>query len=188
MALRGRPGQLNGESPICCGSACGGLEALQNSAKQARSASEVTIRLADDERLLHFYVADDGAGFLFHRAAGGSGLTNMRDRLGAVGGRAWIDSAPGRGTVVHGQFPVTGKGDPPELLTEREIRVLRLLRGVTTAARDRRRTLAVAEHDQVYTRSSAPARRLHRDDAITRGQETGIRWTLRRAAARGRSG
>jgi hypothetical protein len=53
----------------------------------------------------------------------------MRDRLGAVGGRVGIDSAPGRAAVVHAQFPVTGKVGPPELLTEREIRALRLLRG-----------------------------------------------------------
>ena len=88
------------------------------------------IRPADDRRLLYFYVADDGAGFLSTRPAGGSGLTNMRDRLGAAGGRVWIDSSVGWGAVVHGQIPRSGKeGDPAELLTEPEIRVLRLLRG-----------------------------------------------------------
>jgi signal transduction histidine kinase len=70
----------------------------------------VTIRLADDGRLLYFYVADDGPGSFSHRAAGGSGPTNMPDRLGAVGGRVWIDSSLGRDAVVHGQIPITGKG------------------------------------------------------------------------------
>jgi len=99
--LRRYPLEIESAAYFCC------LEALQNSAKHARNASEVTIRLADDGRLLHFDVADDGAGFVIRQAANGSGLTNMRDRLRALGGRVWIDSAPGRGTVVHGQIPVT---------------------------------------------------------------------------------
>ena len=58
------------------------------------------IRLADDRRLLYFYVAD----------------------VGPVGGQVWTDSSLGRDAVVHGQIPITGKeGDPSELLTEREI-------------------------------------------------------------------
>ncbi|HEX7267864.1 MAG TPA: histidine kinase [Streptosporangiaceae bacterium] len=101
--LRRYPLEIESAAYFCC------LEALQNSAKHARNASEVTIRLADDGQLLRFDVADDGAGFVIHRAVHGSGLTNMRDRLGVVGGRVWIDSAPGRGTVVHGQIPITGE-------------------------------------------------------------------------------
>jgi len=38
----------------------------------------------------------------------------------------WPGDGPG---VVHAQFPVPGKVGLPELLTEREIRVPRLLRG-----------------------------------------------------------
>ena len=54
----------------------------------------------------------------------------MRDRSRAADGRVWIDSAPSRGTVVHGEIPITGKGGaPPELLTKRESRVRRLLHG-----------------------------------------------------------
>jgi signal transduction histidine kinase len=68
----------------------------------------VRIRLADDGRLPRFCAADDGAGFLSHRAAGGSALTNMQHRPGAAGGRVWIDSSLGRGAVVHGQIPMSG--------------------------------------------------------------------------------
>ena len=54
----------------------------------------------------------------------------MRGRPGAAGGWVWVDSAPGPGTVVHGQIPITEKHDGlPEPLTERQNRVPRLLRG-----------------------------------------------------------
>lgn len=89
------------------------LTVALNSAKHAANASEAAIRLTGDGRLLHFRVIDDGTGFINHQAVNGAGLTNMRDRVGAVGGRDWIDSAPGRGTVVHGQIPIAGTGMRP---------------------------------------------------------------------------
>jgi signal transduction histidine kinase len=51
-------------------------------------------------------VRDDGAGFDPRDAHGGTGLTGMRDRLGAFGGRLTIDTALGSGTAVHGAIPV----------------------------------------------------------------------------------
>ena len=51
-------------------------------------------------------VRDDGVGFPPDRARGGSGLTNMRDRVGAVGGRLSIESTPGEGTCVSGSVPL----------------------------------------------------------------------------------
>ena len=42
---------------------------------------------------------------LRHRPAPGSGLADMEDRLGAVGGRLRIVSAPGCGTTVQGWVP-----------------------------------------------------------------------------------
>lgn len=101
--LRRYPLEIESAAYFCC------VEALQNSAKYAKNASKVTIRLTDDGRLLAFDVADDGAGFIVHRMVPGSGLTNMRDRVGAVGGRVWINSSPGRGTVIRGEIPITGE-------------------------------------------------------------------------------
>jgi signal transduction histidine kinase len=101
--LRRYPLEIESAAYFCC------VEALQNSAKHAKDAAEVTIRLADDGRRLRFDVADDGAGFVARHVVPGSGLTNMRDRLGSVGGRVWIDSAPGRGTVVRGEIPIAGQ-------------------------------------------------------------------------------
>ena len=41
----------------------------------------------------------------------------MRDRPRAVSGRVWIESAPGRVIVVHGQIPITGETGLPEWTT-----------------------------------------------------------------------
>jgi signal transduction histidine kinase len=83
---------------FCC------LEALQNAAKHAGSASQVTVRVWEAEGGLLFEVADDGKGF--DVAGGGAGFTNMRDRLGAMGGSLNVESEPGRGTKVAGAIPV----------------------------------------------------------------------------------
>jgi len=80
------------------------LEALQNIAKYA-NASSATINLVQNDGHLMFEVTDDGAGFDRARAHG-SGLTNMRDRVEAVGGSLNITSAPEQGTTVRGQIPV----------------------------------------------------------------------------------
>ena len=40
----------------------------------------------------------------------GAGLTNMSDRLGAVGGRLTIESKPGEGTRVRGAVPLAEIG------------------------------------------------------------------------------
>lgn len=81
------------------------LEAMQNAAKHAR-ASRVNVRLAMDDGLLTFAVADDGVGFDAETARTGSGLQNMRDRLASFGGEVRVDSTPGRGTTVSGRVPI----------------------------------------------------------------------------------
>ena len=85
---------------FCC------LEALQNAAKHADGARFVTVRLWEEDKL-HFEVRDDGAGLPHGPRQHGAGLTNMRDRIGAVGGRLTIESARGEGTCVAGTAPLT---------------------------------------------------------------------------------
>jgi signal transduction histidine kinase len=80
------------------------MEALQNVAKHAHGVAGVSIRLSD-ERGLRFEVSDDGAGFDPAGNGAGAGLTNMRDRLAAVGGGLQVESAPGGGTRVIGVIP-----------------------------------------------------------------------------------
>jgi signal transduction histidine kinase len=88
------------------------MEAVQNAAKHA-SASAVTVRLtlAGDgpDARWRLSVTDDGTGFDAagaEAAGGGAGLSNMRDRLDAVGGSAHLVSRPGHGTTVVAEVPV----------------------------------------------------------------------------------
>jgi signal transduction histidine kinase len=53
-----------------------------------------------------FEVADDGPGLDPARTTFGTGLTNMRDRLEAIGGDLRIESTLGRGTRVVGTIPL----------------------------------------------------------------------------------
>ncbi len=85
------------------------LEALQNAAKHASSASTVSILLVDNGAL-RFAVRDDGVGFVVADIGSGQGLTNMRDRLAAVGGELTIESTPGEGTTVLGVISRPGSG------------------------------------------------------------------------------
>ena len=86
---------------FCC------LEALQNVAKHA-GATRVTITVREQEGGLLFDVVDDGAGFDLRHRSRGAGLTNMSDRLGALGGRLSVKSEPGVGTSVSGTIPLRG--------------------------------------------------------------------------------
>jgi signal transduction histidine kinase len=86
---------------FCC------LEALQNAAKYAGDGARATIRLREKENALLFEVADDGSGLDPARTTFGAGLTNMRDRLEAIGGDLRIESNLGQGTQVVGTIPLT---------------------------------------------------------------------------------
>jgi len=52
-------------------------------------------------------VSDDGGGYDAQHTPMGSGLRNMADRLAALGGRLEVRSAPGQGTTITGQLPVS---------------------------------------------------------------------------------
>jgi signal transduction histidine kinase len=93
------PSETESAVYFCC------LEALQNVAKHAAGVSGVTIALRRDAEL-RFEVADDGRGFVVDGPAEGSGLTGMRDRVAAVGGKLRVESSPGEGTRVIGRVPV----------------------------------------------------------------------------------
>jgi signal transduction histidine kinase len=85
---------------FCC------LEALQNAAKYAGAGASARVRIWEDAGGLWFEVSDDGAGFASNGHADGAGLTNMRDRLGAVGGTLRVESGA-TGTRIHGLVPVS---------------------------------------------------------------------------------
>jgi signal transduction histidine kinase len=79
------------------------LEALQNAVKHAEARS-VSIIVSDGD-VLRFEVCDDGHGFDVGSNGAGHGLTNIRDRLLAVGGSHVVESWPGRGTRIAGSIP-----------------------------------------------------------------------------------
>jgi signal transduction histidine kinase len=81
------------------------LEALQNVQKYAR-ASQVDVRLHGHGDAVTFEVGDDGVGFDTAIAKKGAGLTNMADRLDALGGSLTVTSSPGGGTTISGTLSV----------------------------------------------------------------------------------
>jgi len=87
------------------------IEALQNAAKHATGATGVWISMSDTGNL-RFEVFDDGAGFALASHSPGAGLTNLRDRLAAVGGVVTVESEIGVGTRVAGMVPVRRNGWP----------------------------------------------------------------------------
>ena len=79
-------------------------EALQNAAKHGGHGTTARIALRQEAEGLAFEVRDDGRGFdPTLRTA--RGLANMKDRLGAVGGRVKVVSAPECGAAVQGWVP-----------------------------------------------------------------------------------
>ena len=82
------------------------LEAIQNASKHGGPAVAITVELHEHAHELTFQVTDDGPGFDQSTVVSGSGLQNMRDRLGALDGRLSILTAPNRGTTVAGSIPL----------------------------------------------------------------------------------
>jgi signal transduction histidine kinase len=81
-------------------------EALQNVLKHA-DARGVTIGIDGRRRsALRFSVRDDGANAPGDRMTQGAGITNMRDRLAALGGSVAVESVAGVGTTVRGEVPI----------------------------------------------------------------------------------
>jgi signal transduction histidine kinase len=84
------------------------LEALQNIQKYA-GASNATVRLRQKGDQLCAEVVDDGRGFDVATTTRGNGLTNMEDRLDALGGALDIASSPGRGTTLRATLPARSR-------------------------------------------------------------------------------
>ncbi len=96
-------------------------EALQNAVKHAHGATGATITVWQDEAI-HFEVCDDGVGFDLSTTPYGTGLSNLRDRLAAVGGTITIRSALGAGTTLAGTIPfgATDAGPQSDYQTRRD--------------------------------------------------------------------
>jgi signal transduction histidine kinase len=93
-------------------------EALTNASKHA-NATRVWVSVGVDNDMLRLSIRDDGVGGA--DANRGSGLTGLRDRIEALGGRIKIESPSGGGTLIEAEIPIGGPADrndePDELLS-----------------------------------------------------------------------
>jgi signal transduction histidine kinase len=80
-------------------------EALTNASKHA-NATRVWVSLRIEDHVLLLSIRDDGAGGADPRR--GSGLTGLRDRIEALGGRIQIESPTGSGTAIQVEIPIAG--------------------------------------------------------------------------------
>ena len=94
-------------------------EALTNASKHA-NATRVWVSLRVDHDMLRLSIRDDGVGGADSNR--GSGLTGLRDRIEALGGRIKIESPSGSGTLIEVEIPIGGPADrndePDELLSQ----------------------------------------------------------------------
>jgi PAS domain S-box-containing protein len=82
-------------------------ESLTNAVRHAR-ASRIVISIARKKRDLVLEVRDDGRGFREGKREG-LGLSGLRLRVEALGGRARVTSTPGQGTTVTVTIPVPAR-------------------------------------------------------------------------------
>lgn len=87
------------------------LEALQNAVKHA-DADHVDITITHEDAELAIRVSDDGDGFDPATQRRSRGLTNMSDRIEALGGRLTVRSFLSRGTSVIGRVPIQANQPP----------------------------------------------------------------------------
>ncbi|NJD04679.1 MAG: GAF domain-containing sensor histidine kinase [Ruminiclostridium sp.] len=89
-------------------------EALSNVKKHAE-AENIGIELAITNARITLDIADDGKGFVveelqtrkFDRLKGGFGIEGIRERVELIRGGMTIQSAPGQGTALHIDIPLT---------------------------------------------------------------------------------
>jgi nitrate/nitrite-specific signal transduction histidine kinase len=90
-------------------------EALANVVKHA-GAGLVAVDVRVQRGRLEIDVNDDGCGGA--SPDGGSGLSGLADRIGALDGRVEIESPPGAGTRVHVAIPLSRPAASPPLRSQ----------------------------------------------------------------------
>ena len=82
-------------------------ETLTNVTHHAQ-ASKVWVELMAEENWISLTVQDNGIGFNEITQARGIGITGLKERLTLVGGKLFISSLPGRGTIISARLPMVG--------------------------------------------------------------------------------
>ena len=81
-------------------------EAVNNIVKHS-ACSEVVITLEIDGAALRLELHDNGRGFDPRAPSEGHGLASLRNRAAAIGGSLTVVSAPGAGTAITLNLPMT---------------------------------------------------------------------------------
>jgi signal transduction histidine kinase len=80
-------------------------EALTNVSRHAR-ANRVWVELMVEEDFLSLTVQDNGAGFEATADKYGIGIVGLQERMTLVGGDLFVNSTPGRGTIITARVPL----------------------------------------------------------------------------------
>jgi PAS domain S-box-containing protein len=86
-------------------------ECVTNAARHG-AATQIGLRLEEKDDEISLSIEDDGCGFDVDAVCGedgscsGMGLENIRERTEIFGGRFWIDSTVGAGTLVRCRWPI----------------------------------------------------------------------------------
>jgi PAS domain S-box-containing protein len=86
-------------------------EALTNIARYA-GVKDAFVTLDLTERAVSIKVQDFGCGFVVSSQPQGVGLRGMRERVNALDGKLSIHSAPGDGTTIEAEIPITESKNP----------------------------------------------------------------------------
>lgn len=81
-------------------------ESVGNIIKHAE-AKHIYLTLRKEDNVIDITIEDDGKGFSKETCNDGIGMRTMKERIGLIKGNIEIDSAPGKGTIVHFWFPYT---------------------------------------------------------------------------------
>jgi len=98
------------------------VEAMANAVKHG-AASRIRIVVSESGKTLGMEIVDDGLGFDPVGCGEGIGLTNVRDRIEALGGALRVSSARGSGTTVSVRLPISEENADVGLNPERHTRV-----------------------------------------------------------------
>ncbi len=77
---------------------------LVNNALKHAVATEIIVQMIQDYDRVSITVQDDGRGFDPAAATSGTGLNNIRNRVGSYNGRMDVYSEPGKGTEINVEF------------------------------------------------------------------------------------
>ena len=81
-------------------------EALNNVLKYA-AANNVSIEvILRGKDILQLQLKDDGKGFDVKNVTRGNGIQNMQTRAGRINGKLYVDSRPGKGTILSLTFKI----------------------------------------------------------------------------------